>query len=99
LRDDWERLRAQGVQVFGVNPGSGASHSSFRLKQRLPFPLLVDRGQKVARLYQAHGIVVKRTVYLIGKDGRILFAQRGSPSPDEILAALHPPGVGSQKTS
>ena len=43
---------------------------------------------KVARLYHANSpIVVKRTVYLIGPDGTIRFAQRGMPSPKQVLAA------------
>jgi thioredoxin-dependent peroxiredoxin len=71
-----------------VNPQRAASHAGFRQKQHLPFPLLVDKGQKVAELYHANGIIVKRTVYLIGVDGKIRFAKRGMPSPDEVLAAL-----------
>jgi peroxiredoxin Q/BCP len=47
----------------------------------------VDQGQKVAKMYRAHGPIVKRTVYLIGPDGTIRFAQRGMPSPSEVLAA------------
>jgi peroxiredoxin Q/BCP len=88
LRDDWDRLRSTGVEVFGVNPQSAGSHISFRQKQRLPFPLLVDKGQKVAELYHANGLFVKRTVYLIGANGKIRFGRRGMPSPDQVLAPL-----------
>jgi hypothetical protein len=49
--------------------------------------LLVDSGRKVASLYHANGLFVKRTVYLIGPDRIIRFAQRGMPSPMEVLAA------------
>ncbi len=85
LRDDWTQVRAAGVEVFGVNPGSARSHVKFREKFKFPFPLLVDESQKVAELYHANGLIVKRTVYVIGKDGRIEFGQRGMPSPSEIL--------------
>jgi peroxiredoxin Q/BCP len=88
LRDNWDRLRSTGVAVFGINPQSADSHSSFRKKQQLPFPLLVDKGQKVAELYHANGLFVKRTVYLIGADGKIRFGRRGMPSPDQVLAPL-----------
>ena len=88
LRDHWDRLRSTGVAVFGINPQSADSHTSFRQKQRLPFPLLVDKGQKVAELYHANGLFVKRTVYLIGPDGKIRFGRRGMPSPDQVLAPL-----------
>ena len=88
LRDNWDRLRSTGVAVFGINPQSADSHTSFRQKQKLPFPLLVDKGQKVAELYHANGLFVKRTVYLIGADGKIRFGRRGMPSPDQVLAPL-----------
>jgi len=91
LRDSWEGARARGVEVFGVNPQSAASHAGFRRRHKLPFPLLVDAGRKVAALYNADGILVKRTVYLIGPDGVIRFACRGMPSPEEVLAAAESP--------
>jgi peroxiredoxin Q/BCP len=85
FRDSWESARSRGVAVFGISPQSAASHVKFRDKFRFQFPLLVDRGQKVAALYHANGLIVKRTVYLIGSDGKIAFSRRGKPSPDEVL--------------
>jgi len=81
-------LKAKNTLVFGVNPQGAGSHADFRRKQKLPFPLLVDQGQRVAKLYRANGPFVKRTVYLIGVDGKILLGRRGAPSPAEIMAAL-----------
>jgi len=75
----------KGVLVYGVNPGSAESHSRFRMRQNLPFPLLVDVNRKVASLYRANGLMVKRTVYLIGTDGRIRFSVRGKPSAEEVI--------------
>jgi peroxiredoxin Q/BCP len=74
--------------VYGVNPGSADSHQRFRAKHNLPYALLVDEGQRVAKAYRCSGPIVKRTVYLIGKDGRIKFARRGMPQPAEVLAVL-----------
>lgn len=87
FRDGWDAAKMRCVQVFGVNPQGAPSHERFREKYHLPFPLLVDRGQQVAKLYQANGLFVKRTVYLIGPDGIIHFARRGMPKPSEVLAA------------
>ena len=36
--------------------------------------------------YDINGLIVKRTVYLIGPDGVIRYAQRGKPSPKDVLA-------------
>jgi len=86
FRDQWSKVRDRGVQVFGVNPQSAAKHDKFRQKYHFPFPLLVDEGQKVAALYHANGLIVKRTVYVVGPDGKIRFGKRGMPDPSEVLA-------------
>lgn len=78
-------MKSKNAVVYGVNPGSAESHKKFIDKNRLEFPLLVDEGQEVARLYSAHGLFVKRTVYLIDPEGIIRFGIRGMPSPLEIL--------------
>jgi peroxiredoxin Q/BCP len=86
FRDDWKEAQARGVAVFGVNPQDARKHAAFRRKYSFPFPLLVDRGQKVGALYHTDGLIVKRTVYLIGPDGTIRFARRGVPLPHEVLS-------------
>lgn len=86
FRDEWKDAQARGVKVFGVNPQNARHHGAFRRKYGLPFPLLVDRGQKVGELYHTNGLIVKRTVYLIGPDGVILFSRRGMPSSREVLS-------------
>ena len=88
LRDNWERVTASGATVVGINPGDAASHRGFKKKHGYPFPLLVDSGKRVAKSYQAGGLITRRTVYVVGKDGKIIFSRRGKPSVDEILAAI-----------
>ena len=85
FRDSWSAVRSRGAEVFGISPQSAPSHVKFRGKFNFPFSLLVDRGQRVAGLYNAKGIIVKRTVYLIGPDGRIAFSRRGKPTPAEVM--------------
>jgi peroxiredoxin Q/BCP len=87
FRDQWEQARQLNVEVFGINPAGAASHQKFQEKFRFPFPLLTDPGQQVASLYHANGLLIKRTVYLIGPDGIIRYAKRGKPDPSEVLAA------------
>ena len=79
-------IQRRHTVVYGVNPGSAESHRRFREKHSLPYSLLVDEGQQVARLYRSNGLIVKRTVYLIGRDGKIRFAQRGMPKPSAVMA-------------
>lgn len=88
MRDSWQHFLEKDTLVFGINGRSGASHAKFIAKHQFPFPLLVDAGKRVCKAYNADGLfAVTRTVYLIGKDGKIRFAQRGMPSPGEVLAA------------
>jgi len=87
FRDSWKQAQAKNTVVFGMNPQGAASHDRFREKYHFPFPLLVDTGQKVAELYHANGLFIKRTVYLIGPDGVIRYGKRGKPMPEEVLAA------------
>ena len=87
FRDSWADADARNTVVFGVNPAGAAKHGKFRDKYKLPFPLLIDEGQKIAKLYQSDGwFAPRRTVYLIGPDGVMRYARRGKPSPDEVLA-------------
>ncbi len=85
FRDSWQTVEQHDTVVYGVNPQSAEKHSRFSGKYQYPFPLLVDEGQRVAALYHASGLIVKRTVYLIGKSGIVRYARRGKPAPDEVL--------------
>jgi peroxiredoxin Q/BCP len=80
LRDNFERVMATGVEIFGVSPDSVASHVKFRKKYELPYRLLADVGHQVA---EAFGTWVEksfagksykgveRTSFIIGPDGRV----------------------------
>ncbi len=88
FRDAWDVVIFKNAMVFGVNPAKAETHSDFRKKYRLPFPLLYDQGQKIARAYHcSFAFAPRRTVYLIGPDGTIRYARRGKPEPHDVLAA------------
>jgi peroxiredoxin Q/BCP len=88
FRDSWASVKSRNAIVFGVNPAKPARHGQFKKKYELPFPLLCDEGQKIAKDYHsAFSFAPRRTVYLIGPDGIIRYAQRGKPLPAEVLAS------------
>ena len=94
MRDEIEAYRTAGVQPFGVNPASVDSHRKYVEKMKFNFPLLSEPDRKVARAYGAlkpdgHGI--QRSVVLVGKDGKVLFAARGAPGAAESLASRGSP--------
>ncbi len=98
VRDDGARYAKAGITVYAINNGSAESHQGFKSKHGFAAPLLVDRGLGVAAQYDAAiGFgplrVINRTVVGIGRDGRIAFYKRGSPTTDEILAGFAPEAV------
>lgn len=93
IRDSWGAFEAANARVFGVNPAGAESHRRFIDRNQFPFPILVDKGQRIAKLYRANGLFVKRTVVLIDAAGTVAFAQRGMPSPETVLRSLRPSGT------
>lgn len=60
FRDRMDRLAAEGAVVLGLSADDAASHRRFKARHRLPFPLLVDEGGKVAAAY---GAWVERSLF------------------------------------
>jgi peroxiredoxin Q/BCP len=87
FRDQWRLAQSKDAVVLGINPGGEQKHAQFRANHNFPFPLLADPGQRVGADYRTKGLIVKRTVYLIGKSGKIRYAKRGKPVPEDVLAA------------
>lgn len=83
-------IRAAGVEPVGISPDDAASHAQFCDAYQLEFDLLVDADKDAATAYGAvrpdGGIL--RSVFVIGEDGRILFAQEGAPSWSTVSEAL-----------
>lgn len=83
-------MRAAGVEPFGVNPDGGDSHQRFCDAYDLEFEILIDDGEAAAVAYGAvkpeGGIL--RSVFVVGQDGRIEFAQEGAPQWDEVSASI-----------
>jgi peroxiredoxin Q/BCP len=91
VRDELAQFVTRGIQPFGVNPAGVESHVRYVEKMKFNFPLLSDPDRAIARAYHAlkedeRGI--QRSVYVVGRDGTIAFAQRGTPPVSEIVAAV-----------
>ena len=80
LRDNFGRVMATGVEVFGVSPDSVASHVKFREKYDLPYRLLADVGHQAADAFGTWVekkfagktyMGVERTSFIVGPDGRV----------------------------
>lgn len=85
FRDAATEFDDAGVRVIGVSPDDVASHQKFIAKHKLPFTLLCDGEQELAKAYgtwalkknygrEYMGIV--RSTFLVGADGVISRAWR-----------------------
>ncbi len=86
FRDTSALVQSKQAIVLGINPADPSKHARFRANHSFPFALLADPGQRVGAQYRTKGLIVKRTVYLIGKSGKIRYSKRGKPEPEEVLA-------------
>lgn len=94
LRDAYEGLHANGLQILGVSKDSVAAQKKFQENRKLPFTLIADPEGKVAAAFHVPLIpvvgVTKRQSFLI-KDGKLawssLSAQTGSAA-QEVQKAL-----------
>lgn len=80
LRDAHPSIVAKDAVVLGVSPDSVASHQKFKKKFDLPFTLIVDEGHHISERYGVwkpkkfagkEFLGVKRTTFIIGRDGNI----------------------------
>jgi peroxiredoxin Q/BCP len=102
FRDDYHRYEAAGAAILGVSPDNVKSHSKFKSKFDLPFPLLADVDHRVCDLYGVWGLKkmmgreyegVFRTTFLIGKVGILLQVFESVKTSDhstEVLAEINP---------
>ncbi|PHH85680.1 hypothetical protein CDD83_71 [Cordyceps sp. RAO-2017] len=92
FRDAYEPLTADGLAIYGLSGDSPKANSSFREKQKLPYPLLCDPA---ASLIAAIGLKkqpkgTQRGVFAVDKKGKVLVAEPGGPAAtvDRIKALV-----------
>lgn len=100
FRDQLEAFAKLGVEVVGISTQDADSHRRFAEKHGIAFRLVADADKRVARAYDALGILglARRTTYLVDPDGVIRDAYRSELDPashvahaKEALAKLRAP--------
>ncbi|KAL6922108.1 hypothetical protein FSST1_006134 [Fusarium sambucinum] len=81
FRDSYEPLTKDGLAIYGLSTDSPKANTTFKEKQKLPYPLLCDPK---ATLIGAIGLKkapkgTTRGVFVISKEGKVLIAEAGSP--------------------
>jgi peroxiredoxin Q/BCP len=82
FRDSYEPLTADGLAIYGLSTDSTKANTTFKEKQKLPYPLLCDPQ---ATLIAAIGLKkqpkgTQRGVFVVNKEGKVLVAEPGGPA-------------------
>jgi len=78
-RDDFSKFDESGAVLLGISPQDVDSHEKWAEKRGFHFPLLADTEKQVIELYGVKGgklIAVKRSVFVVGPDGKVAFVDR-----------------------
>ncbi len=73
--DQYDTLFGSDVVVIGINTDSLTTHNRFATRLGLPFRLLTDEGQKIARKYGSsdNSGFPRRTVFVVAPDGKVTY--------------------------
>ena len=82
FRDKYEPFTEGGLAIYGLSTDSPKANTTFKEKQKLPYPLLCDPG---ATLIAALGFKkapkgTTRGVFAVDKAGKVLLAEAGGPA-------------------
>lgn len=78
FRDEHATLFGDNVIVLPISADSIPSHVAWASEMKFPFALVSDADLKVAGLYGSHATgrpVASRTVFVIGKDGKVVWRE------------------------
>lgn len=82
FRDSYDSLTKDGLAIYGLSADSTKANTTFKTKQKLPYPLLCDAS---ATLIGAIGLKktpkgTQRGVFAVDKNGKVLLAESGGPA-------------------
>jgi thioredoxin-dependent peroxiredoxin len=100
FRDAYEPLTNTGLSIYGLSSDSPKANTTFKTKQKLPYPLLCDPSFS---LIKAIGMSkepkgTKRGVFVIGKDGKVLACEGGGPQATVDVVKTVVDEMGGDKT-
>ena len=100
FRDHYCFFQNKEIKIFGISGGSRITHENFRQKFRLPFPLLLDEQNKIAKLFgvwgekKIYGAYIRRnspsfiSYYQIGDRRKHLFKGKSKKSPRRTCSGI-----------
>ncbi|TKA83454.1 hypothetical protein B0A55_00577 [Friedmanniomyces simplex] len=80
FRDAYSPLSATGLSIYGLSTDSPKSNTTFKTKQKLPYPLLCDPSATlISAIGFKSGKSTTRGVFVVDKSGKVLAADAGGP--------------------
>lgn len=81
FRDSYTPLTATGYSIYGLSKDSPKANTTFKEKQKLPYPLLCDsNGTLISAIGLKKATGTTRGVFVIDKAGKVLAAEPGGPA-------------------
>lgn len=78
---DYKKFADAGIEIVGISPDSEDSHTKFRDKMGIPYPLVADTQKDIAKAYGVYGMKsfmgrefmgVIRSTFLVDKTGKVI---------------------------
>jgi thioredoxin-dependent peroxiredoxin len=95
FRDEFGVIQDKNAVVLGVSGQGAKSHTKFKAKYLLPFPLLSDEDHSVSVKYGVWGekrfmgnLITNRSHFVIGPDGKLEDVQVGVKPLDSVRLAV-----------
>lgn len=97
FRDLYTKFKRRDAAIVGVSRDNARSHSGFKEKLGLPFPLVADTDEvwckafdviRRKKLYGREYLGVDRSTFLFDPDGRLVQEWRGVKVPGHAQAVL-----------
>jgi peroxiredoxin len=76
FRDSFSQLAVLKITIWGISGDTVFSHRAWAANEKLPFRLVSDAKHEVAKAYDVFNADAgynQRSVFVVGKDGRILY--------------------------
>ncbi|KAE8156298.1 thioredoxin-like protein [Aspergillus tamarii] len=81
FRDNYDYLTSTGFSIYGLSADSPRANTTFKSRQRLPYPLLCDTASSlIAALgFRKAPKGTARGIFAVDKEGTVLLLQPGGP--------------------
>ncbi|XP_058079248.1 peroxiredoxin Q, chloroplastic-like [Magnolia sinica] len=89
FRDSYEKFKKAGAEVVGISGDDPSSHKSFAKKNKLPFTLLSDEGNKIRNEWgvpsDLFGTLPGRQTYVLDRNGVVQLIYNNQFQPEKHI--------------